>query len=74
MIGIPLAFWFTKSRSRLVNWLQIAMDVPYALPGVVLSIAVILLFARPLPLIDIVLYGTIWTIFFAYLSRFLRLD
>ncbi|WP_415736735.1 ABC transporter permease [Taylorella equigenitalis] len=70
MIGIPLALWFTKSRSRLVNWLQIAMDVPYALPGVVLSIAVILLFARPLPLIDIVLYGTIWTIFFAYLSRF----
>lgn len=70
LIGMPLAMWFSKSDNRFKKWLQIGMDVPYALPGVVLSIAVILIFARPLPLMDIVLYGTIWTIFFAYLSRF----
>ncbi len=70
IIGMPLAMWFSKSDNRFKKWLQIGMDVPYALPGVVLSIAVILIFARPLPLVDIVLYGTIWTIFFAYLSRF----
>lgn len=70
LIGMPLAMWFSKSDNCFKKWLQIGMDVPYALPGVVLSIAVILIFARPLPLVDIVLYGTIWTIFFAYLSRF----
>ncbi|MDK7178524.1 ABC transporter permease subunit, partial [Micrococcus luteus] len=40
-------------------------------PGVVLAIACILLFAKPLPLINYTLYGTLWILFFAYLSRFL---
>jgi len=51
-----------------------AADIPYALPGIVLGIASILLFLKPLPLLGFSLYNTIWIIFFAYLARFLALQ
>ena len=47
--------------------------MPYALPGVVLAIAAILLFLKPLPVLGISLYNTIWIILFCYLARFLVL-
>jgi iron(III) transport system permease protein len=40
---------------------------------VVLAIACILIFLRPLPLLEVGLYGTLWIILFAYLARFLTL-
>jgi len=46
--------------------------LPYALPGIVLAIACILLFLRPLPLLGS-LYGTPWIILIAYLMRFAAL-
>ena len=42
-------------------------------PGVVLAIAAILLFLKPLPLIGISIYNTVWIILFCYLARFLVL-
>ena len=41
------------------------------LPGIVLAIACILLFLKPLPLVGVSLYATPWIIVFAYLARFL---
>ncbi len=70
-ISLPLVYWFNREPNRLSTLAKILMDVPYALPGVVLSIACILLFAKPIPVIDYTLYGTLWIILFAYLSRFL---
>jgi len=52
---------------------NIVTEVPYALPGVVLAIAAILLFLKPLPVVGISLYNTIWIILFCYLARFLVL-
>jgi iron(III) transport system permease protein len=47
-------------------------ELPYALPGIVLAIACILLFLRPLPLLGS-LYATPWIILVAYLMRFAAL-
>jgi len=47
--------------------------VPYAVPGVVLAIAAILLFLKPLPVLGVSLYNTLWIILFCYLARFLVL-
>jgi iron(III) transport system permease protein len=47
--------------------------MPYALPGIVLAIAVILTFLRPLPLIGVSIYATLWIILVAYLARFFAL-
>ena len=43
------------------------------MPGIVLSIAVILLYLRPLPILDVSLYNTFWILLVAYLGRFLAL-
>jgi iron(III) transport system permease protein len=70
-LSLPLAWLLVRHPSRPLHWLHSMIDIPYTLPGVVLAIACILLFTRPLPLLDISLSGTLTIIFLAYLSRFL---
>jgi iron(III) transport system permease protein len=72
-ISIPLGYFLAWRQSRLLRLLNLAAELPYALPGVVLAIACILVFLKPLPLIGISLYGTLGIIFVAYLARFLTL-
>lgn len=69
----PLAWLMVARRSRLAQWLNVAADAPYVLPGIVLSIAVIIVLLPPLPILGISLYNTIWILLFAYLARFLAL-
>ena len=69
----PLAWLMVARRSRLARWLNVAADAPYVLPGIVLSIAVIIVLLPPLPVFGISLYNTIWILLFAYLARFLAL-
>ncbi|MFB5745742.1 ABC transporter permease [Cedecea sp. S5-13] len=70
-LSLPLAWLLVRRPSRSLRWLHSLIDIPYTLPGVVLAIACILLFARPLPLLNVSLSGTLTIIFFAYLARFL---
>lgn len=71
ILSLPLAYLLVRYPSRPLRWLHNAIDIPYTLPGVVLAIAFILLFARPIPIVNIALYGTLTIIFLAYLARFL---
>ncbi|GGE53449.1 ABC transporter permease [Primorskyibacter flagellatus] len=48
-------------------------DVSYAIPGLVISIAFILTFIRPLPVVGVSLYNTLGIIFLAYLTAFLSI-
>jgi iron(III) transport system permease protein len=73
LIAVPLAYFLVWRRSRLLRILNLAAEMPYALPGVVLAIAAILVFLKPLPLVGVSLYGTIWIILFCYIARFLVL-
>jgi iron(III) transport system permease protein len=58
---------------RGLGFMQTMVTLPYALPGTIIAIAMILAFARPLPLTGWKLYGTIWILFAAYIARFLNL-
>ncbi|WCR16398.1 ABC transporter permease [Paracoccus seriniphilus] len=69
MVSLPLAWLMERRASKLSRILDALIDLPYALPGVVLSIACILTFLN-LPFTDLTLYGTIWIILMAYLARF----
>lgn len=71
LLSLPLAWLLVRYPTRPLRWLHSLIDIPYTLPGVVLAIACILLFAHPLPLLGISLIGTLMIIFFAYLARFL---
>ena len=73
LFAIPLAYFLVWRRSRLLRVVNLVTEVPYALPGVVLAIAAILLFLKPLPLVGVSIYNTVWIILFCYLARFLVL-
>ena len=73
MCAVPLAYFIVWKRSRMLRVMNLAAELPYALPGVVLAIACILVFLKPIPLVGLSLYGTVWIIFVAYLARFLTL-
>ena len=73
LFAIPLAYFLVWRRSRLLRVVNLVTEVPYALPGVVLAIAAILLFLKPLPIVGVSIYNTVWIILFCYLARFLVL-
>ena len=73
LLAIPLAYFLVWRRSRLLRVINLITEMPYALPGVVLAIAAILLFLKPLPILGVSIYNTIWIILFCYLARFLVL-
>jgi iron(III) transport system permease protein len=68
-----IAYGIERYSGRWRAVLEAVIEIPYALPGVVLGIACILLFLKPLPLIGVSIYGTPLIIVFAYLARFLPL-
>lgn len=72
-LAVLLAYFLVWQQNRAIRALNVAAEMPYALPGVVLSIAMILLFLKPLPLLGLSLYNTIWILLLAYLARFLVL-
>lgn len=74
LISLPLAWLLVRHPNRLLRFANSVIDIPYTLPGVVLAIACILLFSRPLPWIEVSLIGTLTIIFFAYLARFLTVS
>lgn len=72
LLAVPVALGLRGVPMRTRQALHGLLDLPYALPGIVLAIACILLFLRPLPLIGS-LYNTSWIILIAYLMRFAAL-
>lgn len=71
-IAVPLARAVARG-SRPARALNLTVDAPYALPGIVLSIAFILTFLPPLPVLGISLYNTLWILLLAYVARFAAL-
>lgn len=73
MLAMPIAYFAAWRRTRLVKILDTLIELPYALPGIVLAIATILTFIRPLPILGVSIYGTLWIIGLAYVARFMVL-
>ena len=73
LASVPLAYFIAWRRNRLAGALSTVIDIPYAMPGIVLAIAAILVFLKPIPVIESSLYGTLWIILVAYLGRFATL-
>jgi iron(III) transport system permease protein len=73
LVSVPLGYSLAGRRASVRQAVAFVAELPYAVPGVVLAIAMILCLLRPLPLIGLSLYSTIWIILVAYLSRFMLL-
>jgi len=50
--------------------ISVLAEMTYAIPGIVISIAFILTFLQPLPIIGVSVYNTLWIIILAYLCAF----
>jgi iron(III) transport system permease protein len=59
-----------NARRRVGIGLTALAEITYAIPGIVISIAFILTFLKPLPILDVSLYNTLWIIVLAYLCAF----
>lgn len=73
LAALPVAYLVAWGKQKWVRLANLMIELPYALPGVVLAIASLLLFLRPMPLTGIHIYNTVWIILYAYLARFLVL-
>jgi iron(III) transport system permease protein len=70
VVTILAAYSLTKRRdfaSRVVAGL---IEIPYSLPGIIVAVSFILVFAAPLPVLHVTIYGTIWIILLAYFSAY----
>lgn len=73
LVSIAFAYGLERRMGKLRGTVEVVIELPYALPGVVLAIACILIFLKPLPLVGVSLYATPFIILFAYVARFLPL-
>ncbi|KQY22671.1 iron ABC transporter permease [Rhizobium sp. Root483D2] len=70
LVTVLTAYLLARRPGKLADLITGLIEIPYALPGIVLAVAFILLFAAPLPLVNVSIYGTIWIILIAYFSSF----
>ncbi|OJT99628.1 MAG: ABC transporter permease [Rhizobium sp. 63-7] len=70
LLTLLVGYQLASRRGVLARVLTALVEIPYALPGIVLAVAFILVFAGPLPVLNVTLYGTIWIILIAYFSSF----
>jgi iron(III) transport system permease protein len=71
-----LGYFLAHRHGSRRRWAGLALtqsEIAFAVPGLVMSIAFILAFIRPLPLLNVSLYGTLWIIGIAYVSVFLAI-
>lgn len=76
IMAVPLALFLTSRRPGerwFASFGANQAEIAFAVPGLVISIAFILAFIRPLPGLGVSLYGTIWIILIAYVASFLAI-
>lgn len=73
IVILAAGFAYLKGRASMPGLaaLEALVTVPYAIPGTVVALAMILAWLRPVPLIGLRLYDTLGIIFVAYVARFL---
>ncbi|ANL66409.1 ABC transporter permease protein [Rhizobium phaseoli] len=70
MVTVLAAYMLTRRKDAASRVIASLIEIPYSLPGIVMAVAFILVFAAPIPLLHVSLYGTIWIILIAYFSSF----
>ncbi|MEM1265218.1 MAG: iron ABC transporter permease [Pseudomonadota bacterium] len=60
----------TRGLRQVGTGVSALAEMTYAIPGLVISVAFILAFIKPLPLVGFSIYNTLWIILLAYLCAF----
>ncbi|WP_428912371.1 ABC transporter permease [Niallia sp. Krafla_26] len=70
IIGTAIAYIRFKKPSFLIKVTEVLVTIPYALPGTVFALSIILMWLQPIPGWQPGIYGTIWILLIAYVTRF----
>ncbi|MBX4959798.1 iron ABC transporter permease [Rhizobium lentis] len=70
VVAVLAAYALARRRDAVSRIIASLIEIPYSLPGIVMAVAFILVFAAPIPVLNVSLYGTIWIILIAYFSSF----
>ena len=70
VLTVLAAYVLTKRKGLASRVVAGLIEIPYSLPGIIIAVCFILVFAAPLPLLNVTLYGTIWIILLAYFSAY----
>lgn len=73
-VGTGLAYMRARHPNVLNRALEVFVGLPYALPGMVLALAMIFMWLEPIPGWNPGVYGTIGILFIAYITRFMVLQ
>ncbi|XOQ15457.1 MAG: ABC transporter permease [Shouchella clausii] len=73
-VGTGLAYIRARQPNALNRALEVFVGFPYALPGMVLALAMIFMWLEPIPGWNPGVYGTIGILFIAYITRFMVLQ
>ena len=71
ILGSLIAYIVVKTRTRGRYLIEIISNMPYALPGTVVAVGMILAWLKPVPFLGFRLYNTIWILLIAYIARYL---
>ncbi|MFA9457359.1 ABC transporter permease [Halalkalibacter sp. AB-rgal2] len=74
VIGTAIAYYRLRKKTLVSKVMELAVGLPYALPGMVLALAMILAWMQPIPGWNPGIYGSIWILFIAYVTRFMILQ
>ena len=68
VIGVMLAYLSERRKNTVAKSIQMIVTFPYSIPGIILGLALILTYAKPVA--GVTIYGTIWILLLSYVIRF----
>ncbi|UUX33379.1 ABC transporter permease [Fundicoccus culcitae] len=74
VLGTAIAYYRVRKNTRLSQALELAVTLPYALPGTVFALSMIFAWMQPLPGWFPGIYGSMTILYIAYMTRFLILQ
>lgn len=74
VVGTFIAYLQVRKPSFVSKFLEIVITIPYTLPGMVLALAMIFAWMQPIPGWNPGIYGSIWILLIAYVTRFMVLQ
>jgi len=74
VLGTIVAYYRVRKGTRVMRLVEVVIGLPYALPGMVLALSMIFAWVQPIPGWNPGIYGTMWILLIAYITRFMILQ
>lgn len=71
--GLIIAYMTIRGKAKGTRIMTTLVAIPYAVPGTIVALAMIMAFSQPLPIVGWKLYGTFAILIVAYIARFMNL-